>query len=320
MRHNGVTFKLSFAFAVVILFATSASFAFAQSLTTGQGLSISPFLLERKMEKGQTTNEIIEISNTSDQVLPLNITINDFLPQGTTGQQVFLDSGQGDPHYSLSSWITIHSPPKQVLQPHEKTQISFSITPPLNADEGGHYGAILFSAQTSNLEGTSVAIQQKLGAIVLIKLGKAVEDGQISKFEPEHSYYNYPPVSFITSFKNSGNVHVKPRGSISIHNWFGRKIANVLVNENGNNVLAQTERDFTSTWKDKFAFGRYRAEVKLVYGDSGQVLIASSSFWVIPWKMTLGGAIGLFVLTLLGIYGVRKYNKWLIKKFMASRR
>jgi hypothetical protein len=271
------------------------------------------------MEKGETTEEIIEITNTSDQTLPVSVSINDFEPQGTNGRQLFLNSGAGDPRFSLSSWINIKSSPKQELLPHEKTQISFSITPPLNAEEGGHYGAILFSSQPVGLEGTGTAVVQKLGAIVLVKLGKAVEEGHISKFSAERGFYNYPPVNFTTRFDNTGNVHVKPRGSISIYNWFGKKIANVLVNENANNVLAQTQRDFSSTWKDTFAFGRYRAEEKLVYGDSGQVETSVTYFWVIPWKWTLGAALLLFLLVLVSIYGIKHYNRWLIKKFMNSR-
>ena len=317
---RNTVFKFSFIGFGFAFLLSQASLSLAQSLSTGQGLSISPFLLERQMDKGDTTNEIIDITNTSDKPLPVDVTINDFVPVGTNGREEFLDPGQGDPHYSLSSWITIKSSPKQILQPHEKTEISFSITAPMNAEEGGHYGAILFSSQLGGLEGTGTAVQQKLGAIILVKLGKALEDGQIVKFGPQHTFYNYPPVTFNTSFTNTGNVHVKPRGSISIYNWFGKKVANVLVNENANNVLAKTQRDFASTWKDTFAFGHYRAEVKLVYGDGGQVVTATASFWVIPWKLVLIIILLLFVLTLLSIYGIKRYNKWLIKKFMSSRK
>lgn len=288
--------------------------AFAQSSGSNQGLTISPFLLERKMEKGQSTDELIDITNTSDRVLPVEITINDFVPVGENGQQQFLPAGDGDARFSLSKWVHITGSPKPQLAPGEKTSIAFTITPPANAEDGGHYGAILFGFQGGQAEGTAVAVAQKIGAIILVKLGKVNEEGQVAKFSTERGFYEYPPVTFVTRFNNTGNVHVKPRGSISITNMFGRKIASVQVNENANNVLAQSERQFKSAWSDTFAFGRYAAEVKLVYGDSGQVASAKTVFWVIPWKVSLVAAVVIFLILLLLITGIRRYNRWILKQ------
>jgi len=310
--------KFLFLFLFLLLGFGGLNKASAQPSLGDQGLTISPFLLERKMEKGQSTDEIIDITNTSGNSLPVNITINDFLPVGEDGQQVFLDPGKGDPHYSLSSWINVTSSPKPVLSPHEKTSIHFTITAPQDAEDGGHYGAILFSFQPGQLSGTAVAVQQKLGAIILVKLGKANEAGQITEFSAEHSFYNYPPVNFVTRFKNLGNVHVAPRGGITITNMFGRKVATVNVNENANNVLANSERQFKSMWADSFGFGPYTASLKLVYGDSGQVETASTTFWVIPWKLTLGVALALFIFIMFFLGGIRRYNRWLLNKAYAS--
>lgn len=303
---------------LVFVFAFGANSAKAQNAAT-QGLNISPFLLERKMEKGETSNEIIDITNISDRALPVVISINDFIPSGDNGQQMYVDPGKGDPRFSLSSWITINSNPKPTLQPGEKTSLNFSITPPLDAEEGGHYGAILFSFETGTAQGTAVAVQQKLGAIILVKLGKVTEAGQLVNFGTEKTFYEYPPVNFTATFKNLGNVHVKPRGSISITNMFGRKIASVLMNENANNVLANTERTFKTVWDGSFGFGRYSANMKLVYGDSGQVVNGSVSFWIIPWKIILGAALALFLLVLIVVFAVKRYNKWLLEKAYAVR-
>lgn len=314
---------LRFFLAVVMLLVAAAGLlpqsVSAQDSTPSQGLTISPFLLERQMDKGQSTEELIEITNTSDQGLPVNISIQDFTP-GDNGQQVFLDPGKGDPRFSLSNWITIHSNAKPYLEPHERTSLSFSITAPHNATDGGHYGAIMFTFQPTQASGSAVVVSQKIGAIILVKLGKANEAGQITSFKAQKSFSEYPPVSFTTRFSNSGNVHVKPRGSISISNMFGRKVANVLVNENAFNVLPGTEREFSSVWKDSFAFGPYTAEVKLVYGDSGQVETAKLTFWVIPWKVTLVIAFILFIVLVILVGGIRRYNRWLLSKALQQRR
>lgn len=311
--------KLWFAIGGILLLLPAASLL-AQSAATSQGLTISPFLLERQMDKGSSSSEIIDITNTSDRSLPVNITVNDFIPVGDNGQQQFVDPGQGDPHYSLSKWITFTSNPKPTLAPGEKTSLSFNINVPQDAEDGGHYGAILFGFQSSQSLVTGSAVEEKIGAIILVKTGKVNESGQVVKFGPEHGFYEYPPVSFTTLFKNTGNVHVKPRGAIGITNMFGTKVASVQVNENANNVLPNTERTFTSAWKDSFGFGRYTAKEQLVYGDSGQVVTMSASFWVIPWKTSLLVALIIFIVLMIFIGGMRVYNKWLTKKILAQRK
>jgi hypothetical protein len=305
--------------AAMALFAVFLA-AQAQTGTAGQGLSISPFVLERQMSRGQTLHETIEVTNTTNRTLPVDISVKDFAADGTTGQQTFFDPGQGDQTYSLARWITINNSPKLVLAAGEKTQVDFSITPPANAEDGGHYGAVIFSFQGAPVQGSAVQVSQKIGAIILVKLGKVNEDGLISSFKTQHAIYNAPLVTFVTRFHNTGNVHVKPRGGIGIYNMFGKKIATVLVNENANNVLPNSARDFESTWQDKFAFGPYTAKAELVFGDSGTIVRAETSFWVLPWKLILGVALGLIIVIFLFSYGIRRYNRWFAGRLMESQR
>lgn len=307
---------LGLVFSIVFGFST---IALAQNLDPNrptQGLSVSPFILERQMEKGQTLQETIEATNTTDRTLPIDISVDDFTASGDNGQQTFLQSGEGDQTYALSKWITVSNSPKLVLKPHEKTQIVFKITAPQNAENGGHYGAVMFSFSGAPVAGSAVQVSQKIAAIILVKLGKSIEAGNINKFETVQSLYDHGPIVFDTRFHNTGNVHVKPRGAITITNMFGKKVGTAIVNENGNNVLPNSERLFASSWKDDFAFGRYTASVQLVYGDSGQVITAETSFWVIPYRLIFGIAFGLFIIIFGLSFGIRKYNQWFMKKVL----
>lgn len=321
MKKSHIRIALLLTLFLIFVFVFSPILAFAQGFEAGRGLAISPFLLERKMEKGQTLDEIIEITNTSNTRLPVSISIHDFIPEGDNGEVRYLEAGEGDRRVSLTSWVKILSNPKPQLDPKERTEMRFTITPPADAEEGGHYGAILFSLEPEQAEGSAVAVQQKLGAIILVKLGRVNEAGSIVKFSAIQTFWEYPPVTLKTRFKNEGNVQVKPRGSISITNMFGRRVASVLVNENASNVLAGTEREFESKWKDRFGFGRYSAEVKLVYGDNGQVVSAKSSFWVIPWKVTVAVAAGLTLAIIIFTLLLRRYNRWVLARaYGADRR
>ncbi len=61
----------------------------AQTTGTAQGLTISPFLLERQLNKGETLNDTIEVSNTTGRTLPISIVVEDFQPVEITGRSNF---------------------------------------------------------------------------------------------------------------------------------------------------------------------------------------------------------------------------------------
>ena len=286
---------------------------FAQT-ETPQGLSISPFLLERQMNTGETLKETIEVTNNSQASLPVDISVNDFEPSNESGQPVFLKEGESNARYSLSKWIKILNSPKLVLLPGEKTQIELEITPPLDATSGGHYGAVMFSFLGPKVEGSAVQVAQKLGAIILIKLGKADEDGQITAFSAVKKVSKQGPVNFSLKFKNLGNVHIKPRGGITITNLFGSKVGSALVNEAAGNVLPDSEREFKSVWETEKGFGLYKAEARLTYGDSGALATESATFWILPWATILTWALFAFLLSVLAIFGLSRYNRWIIEK------
>lgn len=279
-----------------------------------EGLTISPFLFERQMEKGETLNEQVEIINNNPFRTKIDPLVMDFLPSGDNGQPVFYEAGTGDPTYSLASWITLEDTKSFELAPKEHKTIKFTIAPPSNAENGGHYGTVLFNFKAVNPTGTAVEISQRIGANILVKLGKANEDGFISSFKTQRWFYNFPPVTFLTTFKNTGNVHTKPRGKITIWNTFGRKVAVLRINENANNTLPGSGRAYASTWEDKYGFGRYTAEAEVTFGQNGTLITAHTSFWVIPWKITVAVIIGLFLLGLFLTIGTKRYNRWVIRQ------
>lgn len=317
MKQKSKIFFSTFIFFGISSIALAAD---QQGFGGGQGLSISPFVLERQMEKGQSLRETIEVTNTTNRTLPIDIVVKDFAPDGTEGQQTFFDPGEGDENFSLARWIHIQNNPSLVLRAGEKTQVDFTIDAPLNADEGGHYGAVIFSFQNETPQaGTAVQVSQKIGAIILVKLGQAKEDGFISRFETDKNIYNKTPITFTTTFRNTGNVHVKPRGAISVRNMFGKKVASILVNENANNVIPNSDRLFQSTWQTKTAFGRYTAEEELVYGNSGSVVHGRVRFWVMPWKPIVAVAAILLVIIIGFFYALRRYNRWFAKQLLDNK-
>ena len=290
----------------------SANLTFAQE--TGQGLSISPLTFELTANPGDILSNKIKIYNPSNSAIIVKMEAEDFKAVGETGQVVV--APEENITYSLKRWVKI-DPVEFTLEPKEQKFVDFTIEVPGNAEPGGKYGSVL--ATTGGAIGenlTGAAIAQKVGALLLLTIsgpvqeelqvkefiaGSVEEKGKEKIFSPRN-FFEYGPVSFEVKFENTGTVHVRPRGYITITDWRGKKVKDVEFTQA--NVIPGAVRRVENTWDCKWLFGRYTATLVGSYGTANlpfnpQVI----NFWVIPWRiisvisLLILGAIVLLFLT-----------------------
>jgi hypothetical protein len=217
---------------LVLLFSFSVSAALFPA--RGAGITISPPKFEFNADPGQTITGIIKITNQDDAALNLAHDVQDFIAGSETGQPSFT-SNATNAGASLKKWITVNEG-KNLTVPAQKTaEVPFKITLPKDAEPGGHFGAIFFSPPAGVGQ---VAITQKIGALVLIRVsGNIEEKGRLDTFgaynqdpakinTPEplenlkpRSFFESAPVPFVIRFENQGNVHIKPEGKIELYRW-----------------------------------------------------------------------------------------------------
>jgi len=157
------------------------------------------------------------------------------------------------------------------------------------------------------------------------------------------SFFSSLPVSLTYRFQNGGGDRLKPEGEIKITNLIGFTSATLNANPKDGNILPQSIRKFEVLWEkerekteslktqqpeeekggffaglkkewNNFAFGRYTATLNLSYGVEGEIVKASFSFFVIPWRILsivfVFFAAALFLFSL----GLKRYNRWIIAK------
>jgi hypothetical protein len=160
-----------------------------------------------------------------------------------------------------------------------------------------------------------VAVAALLAALMFITVdGEVREAGQIlgatsgSKCTGLVCGFSAPkfldkgPVPFKFIFTNTGNVHVRPKGSITIFQG-KQKIATLPISDRA--VLPNSQRQFDVTWDRVLLSGHYTAKLHLVYGSKNYTIDATTDFWAIPWQLLLG-LVALALLT-YGIFLSRKY-------------
>lgn len=277
-------------------------------------ISISPFLQELTVEKGQTINSEIEVTNTSANNISIDVTARDFLP-GQRGEPEFIpDEEFNDVTFSLASWIKFPDGNQIDLGVGETKKVPYQVSPPQNAEQGSHYGAILFSLSgSSTLSG--VGINQSIGTIVIINYGEARPEGQLEfSVEPKFVWWN-SNLEFTNRFINSGRVHVKPKGEVYVTNIFGQIVSTPPTNRDAANVLPESDRTFISEWDPStFAFGPYTVESVISFGEPKLELRQKETVWVLPVYSLVVLIICLLIVVWFVFHGRHWHRKKVIEQ------
>lgn len=312
--------KLLAIFALAVLLAPIVTYAQTDTLSEGS-LAISPFLIDTQIQPGQSQEHTITVFNVTNSPLPITVSINDFVPSGEHGSVRFLDTGQqSHSSFSLASWITITRQPEFVVEPQGQTTIALTLRVPVDAEPGTHYGGLLFSTRDTAASTANTTVVRKVGALLLVATGKTDPAGNIQHFTSDKQWYTTPAVAFASTFVNTGNVHLSPKGQVEIRNMFGRLIGESYMNENAQFVLPHNSRVFEGVFQKPWLFGRYSAKLTFWYGNPKLEAQKIIHFWVIPvGAMVWYGGLGIAAL-LLGYFSLKRYNKWVIHKGTRNKR
>jgi hypothetical protein len=316
----------SLLFVVLTTLAFLCQPAFAQNTERSQTLTVSPTLFEMQASRGQSWKSELRVINVNTYPITVYPQVVNFAPQGEDGRgtliPVFREETSGQ---TLAEWIQV--PTEGVLIPPQQTAyIEVGVTVPDEAPPGGHYAAILVGTKPPETETSSVVqTAQYVTSLFFVRVaGDVTEAGDIREFAAEKSLVQRPEVTLAMRFENTGNVHIQPQGDITIFNMFGQERGMIPINHQTHfgNVLPESIRKFTFTWKGETAFydiGRYRAVATLGYGDDTTKYVTSTTyFWVFPYTIIGSILLALYVLVRIVIWLIRRYVERMISLSGAS--
>jgi hypothetical protein len=321
MLMNVVVQRIIVAVLGLVMLLTGIAPAFAAdppAQSGGQGLEISPPVIELAGTPGQTATTSIRLRNVTKGDLVVNGQADDFGAKGENGEpQILLDEKEAS-RYSLKFWVQAVPSFRLKSQEVRTAQISFMV--PQNAEPGGHYGVIRFTGVPPELEGTGVSLSASLGSLVLMRVGGNIkEDLSVAEFfagknGKKGGLFESGPVTLTERIKNNGSVHVKPVGNVEVFDSFGKKVASVPVSNPARNVLPDSIRRFDQSLTNKGMLGRYTAKFSVSYGSGKTLSSQTLAFWVIPWKLILLVLLVLVVITLALRQTIRRYNRHIINQ------
>lgn len=308
-------------------------------------LSTSPLPINIKTEPGSSTTTQIKIKNEGNQTENIKVTLMKFKADSKTGSPILMDKEATDDYFN---WVSF-SEDKFSLPKNEWKTITVNFNIPKEASFGYYY-AVVFSREDEIIntnEGQTVIAGGTATLILLeAQIPNAKKEIKLTEFSADKGMYEFLPATFSVKLNNSGNVHSAPRGNIFISKGKEKNIASLEVNLNNGSILPDSPREFQEKWSDgfpnyiekkendkiildksnnpvqkfnwdfsqvsKLRFGKYTAKLVLVYDDGKKDVPIESevSFWVVPWRLIVGGVVIFLVFFFLG----RLSNKISFKK------
>lgn len=309
--------------AVVLLLAVAPG---AASAAGGNGLRVSPVRSDITVNPGQTKVVTIIVTNITSTPASLQAVINDFSASSDESGQpaIILNNNQFAKSHSLKRFAK--PVPNFTLQPGEQKNISVTISVPADAAGGGYYGAVRFAPASPGGANQTVSLAGSVGSLIIATVPGDIKDQlSISSFDvrsgvhPRSLFTSNKGITSVVRFQNSGNVQEQPFGKILLKDRSGKILGQYEINNSDvrSNVLPDSIRKFTVPLDKVGSWGVFKLEGNFGYGSNGQLLAASTTFYVIP-LIAIVLFIGAVIVLAFLIFGlprlVRAYNRRIIQK------
>ena len=255
---------------------------------------VEPELIEMVAPPGSFRSRGVIVHNRGDRAIfvksyPRAMKYNRY------GEIVRLSSAKGS--YSCGEWITI-SPSSFKLPPGGKKRLNVLMNVP-QGKVGGHYANIVFDAVLAgDNPDTTIRKTSSNVAFFLTIPGALKQQAEIVKMKVLRQD-DSGRRKFIVSFKNTGNIHLKPRGKILLKKivkieitgeieYIGEpvyeEVEEIAFNEVEGVVLPGGTRDLVAVYPVELPEGEYSVEAEVDYGDKKKAVREKTFSVVSPEK------------------------------------
>lgn len=315
------------AVAACIVAASVGGVAHAQDDTAGDfSLQVTPSPIVETIKPGTTTNLELSIRNTGSQKETLKMGLRKFSINKESGE-IELSNDQPD---EITDWVVFANPVFSI-EPGEWFTQKFSVNTPETA--GFSYSFAMTISRNESVQPTEgkTALEGTVAVFTLFSVDKpgAERKFEIESFSSSKKLYEFLPTEFTATLKNTGNTIVQPTGTIFISRpGSNDPVATLSVNQTGAYILPDTSRDLTASWVEgfpsykkvkpadnapekselswdfsqvqKFRFGKYEAKMVAIYNDGERDIpvTATVEFIVFPWKLAIGAAVIMLILSI----------------------
>ncbi len=145
--HVSIRNTLLYSLLYLLFVFTSTHIAHAQS---GAGIGIIPASIEDAFDTGSSIEEVIKITNESNETSQYYIYTRDIKGVENGGVPIFAEPGAEVTGFELTEWISLKNE-QVVVEPGQTIEYVVTFNVPQDATPGSHFGGILVSVEPPRL-------------------------------------------------------------------------------------------------------------------------------------------------------------------------
>jgi hypothetical protein len=270
------------------------------------GFTVAPAFQEVSIRGDQAESEYnLQVRNNSKSDQNFRLSVVDFGSLDEEGGVAFLGAPttELEHKYGLASWMTLEKD-ALFVPAGGSANLVVHVSNRASLAPGGHYGAVLATAVTDTGQigvGSSVGIKQVLSSLVLATKESGAQRSLKLKDQSSNAAFWHLPTKTEERFENTGNVHVVPRGVVSVLDPRGKEVVRGALNEASGAILPESVRRYKTPLTvvgGAWLPGRYRLVTTYRYDGADGTKTLATSFWyvgaVVVW------VVGLVVLAVAG--------------------
>ncbi len=266
--------------------------------TQVSALTISPFMHAIEGEPGSVHTMTIQLKNDEQFLEEVVFTVRAFEAGEVEGVPEFSTNNRDVP----VPWISV--PQSGVaMDAGETIPVDVSVTIPPHAEPGGYYAAVFAKTRPPG-NSPSVRSSNEIGILYFITVeGDITRTATVTEPAVQPTRVTGVPYDISFVITNTGNVHIQPKGVVSIKNIFSGSSHVVTINNADEIVLPGSHRTISQTWSpdslwysvfNPFRFGVFEATIDLdgqaeereqsvrfmLHAPAAYVLIVSGLAWL----------------------------------------
>ena len=255
-------------------------------------VQISPLRETRVVAPGTFERFEITVTNDSSQTITYAGDVDAFRIDPEQGTPIF-----GEFSRALA-WFT--PGPDITLRPGESGTMWFSLSVPEGAPPESFYLG-LFAAEKD------LRASARVGTLLF--LHTQGETREALTLQSVHARIT-KDVAVQTQLKNTGEIHVVPRGQVTLEHTFSSFSRTKDVNPDKHMILPEAYAIFDTKFEELpwYVFGRMRVRLDVLYGITNQTIVHTKTFWRLPpvWFMALIPCI-LVILIIYAVFRKRSH-------------
>ncbi|MFH0952017.1 MAG: hypothetical protein V1838_02390 [Patescibacteria group bacterium] len=291
---------------------------------SASAITISELNVEINADPGDMIERTVQIYDESKLGMTIYPAVYNFTQDPNLEGTVLLITRAADMKPDRN-WIKYDV--ESIELPADGTLVEFKyrIEVPADGDPGTHLLSMAFQSKPplpEGQEGVFITVGSRVAANIFLKVSGIAYDeieadfqvGAYTNTDPDLTaaekkeffqpkwFFLKPPVDFLVTVDNLGTTHQKPDGNIRIQNDLTGKVYDKIdVNQDNLIILPGTERTLAvDSFGQGFMFGKYRAQLTLVYGEPLSGYNKTVTFWIIPiWEILIALAILLAIIVII---------------------